>query len=198
MPNCRDIVTRALRKIGHIGRTENASDADLSMGMGALQSMYDEWAVGGAFGTLVDVYRDVDYTAVAGQRIRTTHAVTLPAYTDATAPSVDDYGFDRCDDGRPRNRSLIVVVNPTTGQHITNLWDAWRGQWIEIQGLAAADQAPLAELGSNGLVCSLACAVADDAGLAPTDDTRRAAAAFQRRLVNRHDGEREPTRAEFF
>lgn len=194
MPNCRDIITRALRKVGHIGRTENPSDADARMGMAALQSMFDEWAAGGSFGPLCDVYKDSAYTARAGERVRSTAAVTLPDYTQVDGLTYsDDYGFGFCRDDRPRNRALIVVINPATGERTTNLWDAWRGQWVEIEALAEADEAPLAALGADGLACCLARALSDDTGQKLGDETRRRAQAFETRIRQGADGRRDAT-----
>lgn len=194
MPSCRDIITRALRKLGHIGRTENPSEADESMGLAALQSMFDGWASGGAFGPVRDLYKDAAYTARAGDRVRSTAAVTLPDYTQVDgATYTDDYGFGVCRDDRPRNRALIVVVNPTTGVSQTNLWDAWRGQWVEIEGLTPNDEAPLADLGADGLACCLARVLTDDTGQKLGDETRRGAVAFENRIKNGADSRRDAT-----
>lgn len=194
MPSCRDIITRALRKLGHIGRAENPSEADESMGLAALQSMFDEWAAGGAFGPVRDLYKDAAYTARAGERIRSAATVTLPDYTQVDgATYTDDYGFGVCRDVRPRNRALIVVVNPTTGARKTSLWDAWSGQWVEIEALTPNDEAPLAALGADGLACCLARVLTDDTGQKLGDETRRRAQAFESRIKIGADGRRDAT-----
>lgn len=195
MPTCRDIISRALRKLGYIGRTENPSDADARMGMDALQSMFDEWAAGGTFGPLRDVYKDAAYTARAGERVRTTAAVTLPPY-DSTSPNAgccDDYGMVSGCDSRPMNRALIVVINPTTGTRVTNLWDAWRGQWVELEALTVTDEAPLAALGADGLACCLARALQDDTGQELGSETKRRAQAFENRIKQGADSRRDAT-----
>lgn len=194
MPTCRDIITRALRKAGHIGRNENPSDADEAMGMNALQSMFDGWISGGTFGPMHDLYRDAAYTARAGQRIRTTFPVTLPDYTQVDSSGYcDDYGFGHRRDGRPQNRAVIVVVNPSTGERQSNLWDAWVGGWVRIEALQPGDEAPLAALGANGLACCVARAVADETGLKLNDETVREARAFVARIQQGADGRRDAT-----
>lgn len=199
MPTCRDVITRALRKIGDIGRNESPSQADEDMGMSALQNLFDGWTAGGAFGPLRDVHKTSDYTARAGERVRTTFAVTLPTYVSEDGLTyADDYGFGACREDRPRNRSLIVVVNPSTGERQTNIWDAWRGGWIRIEALKPADEAPLAALGADDLACCLARQVADETGAVVSDDTRRRATAFEARMKQRTDSARTPTPVEFF
>lgn len=199
MPDCRDVITRALRKLAYIGQSETPSTADEDTAMAALQSMFDAWAAGGAFGPIRDVYKDAPYTAKAGDRVRTTQAVTLPPYTaDTAGGGCDDYGVrGACDGDRPSNRRLIIVVNPTTGERQTNLWDAWRGQWTRIEALKPADECPLAALGADGLACCLAVAISDEAGQPVGTMTQVGARGFMRRLTSQNDGRRTATRPEF-
>lgn len=199
MPNCRDIITRALRKVGAVGVNDPPTTAELEMGMFALQSMFDGWASSGVFGRLRDVHVTEAYTASAGERVRSTQSVTLPTY-DAVDTDENDDDYGSCRDAtidRPTNRALIVVVNPTTGVRETNLWDAWVGSWVRIEALAAADDCPLVALGADGLACCLARAIADESTWTVPAQTERQATKFLSRLAT-GDGRRQPTEAEYF
>lgn len=199
MPLCRDIITRALRKVGAVGQTEAPTAAEVDMGLFSLQSMFDGWAAAGMFGQLRDIHVTSDYEAKAGDRVRTTATVTLPTYAAVdTDPGGSDYGFcSGADTDRPQNRRLIVVVNPETGVRKTNLWDAWIGDWVEIQALTATSECPLAALGADGLACCLARAIADESTWTVPAQTERQASLFLARMA-KGDGRRRPTEVEFF
>ena len=195
MPLCRDIITRALRKVGAIGLTDAPTSAEIDMGLAALQSMFDGWAAAGMFGPLRDIHVTEAYTAKTGQRIRTTEAVTLPTFDGTDADNCcDDYGFSNCGSDRPQNRRLIVVVNPDTGVRQTNLWDAWLGAWVRIEALKEGDECPLSALGADGLACCLARVIADESSWTVGAQTERQANLFMTRLGGT-DGVNAATRA---
>lgn len=192
MATCRDVITRALRKLGELGVGEVASNQDAATGMASLQTMFDAWATGGMFGPLRDLYKSGAYTAKAGERIRTTATVTLPTYT------TDTDAVDVSDKDLPKDRSLIVVVNPTTGVRQTNLWDSWRGQWVRIEALTLSDECPLSALGVDDLACCLAKVIGDEVNASVGPQTELRAAKFVQRMTQKRDGERQPTQPEFF
>lgn len=191
MATCRDVITRALRKLGELGIGEVASNTDAATGMASIQTMFDAWATGGMFGPLRDLYKAEAYTAKAGERIRTTAAVTLPTYT------TDPDAVDVSDDDLPKDRSLIVVVDPTTGVRQTNLWDAWRGQWVRIEALTLTDECPLSALGVDDLACCLAKVIADEMNASVGAQTELRAAKFVQRMAQKRDSARRPTQPEF-
>lgn len=195
MATCRDVITGALRKLGELGVGDQPSQQDAATGLAALQNMFDAWATGGMFGPLTDVYKSSAYAARAGERVRSTTTVTLPTYQDETVMDVGDapYGTNQ-----PVDRSLIVVVNPTTGVRQTNLWDAWRGQWVRIEALTLSSECLLSALGKDDLACCLAKSMADEVNASVGAQTELRAAKFVQRLTQRRDSARTPTAPEFF
>lgn len=195
MATCRDVITSALRKLDELGIGDQPSQQDADSGLAALQNMFDAWATGGMFGPLTDVYKSSTYEARAGERVRSTATVTLPAYQDETESEVGDapYGTNQ-----PVDRSLIVVVNPTTGVRQTNLWDAWRGQWVRIEALTLSSECPLSALGKDDLACCLAKSIADEINVPVGSQTELRAAKFVQRLTQRRDSARTATAPDFF
>lgn len=189
MPTCRDIITRALRKLAAIGAGDNPSINELNMGMAALQSMFDGWAAAGMFGSLKDVIATTAYAAKPGERVRSSQPVTLPDYlTDTTSGG---------DCNQPQNRHLIIVVNPVTGLRQVNLYDAWVGGWVRIDALTPSTECPLSALGADGLACCLARVMADESTWTVGAQTERQASLFMQRL-GRGDGQRRDAEIEFF
>lgn len=200
MTTCRYVITRALRKVGLLGKSASPTAADESMGMSALQTLFDGWVGAGKFGRLVDVYRDTAYEAKAGERVRSATSVTLPAYTQVTPETFgDDYGdTDRYDSDQPRARALIVVVDPATGVEQVNLWDPRVGQWIRLDSLTIGGECPLTNMGADDLACCLALLIADESGFQVGALTLRRATLFEARLGTNADSSRQPTNAQFF
>jgi len=191
MPTCRKIIERAYRKLRELGAGQNVSDHDATLGLEALQTLFDGWAASGMFGPLADVYKVSEYTARAGERVRTTAAVILPAYTEVTPEgSSYDYGFDGAPN-QPKDRSLIVVVNPTTGVRQTNIWDGWMGKWVRIEALTLTAECPLSAVGADDLACCLAKVIADEIGATLGAQSERRATLFTQRLAQGRDADRD-------
>lgn len=202
MTTCRDAIASALRKLGALSKYENPSDQDEAVGMAAITTLFDGWLAGGKFGRLRDRYAAADYTARAGERVRSSAVITLPAYTTDNAGSYgcDDYGFWRgCDDSCPTNLAVIVVVNPVAGTRQVNLWEANVGAWVRLDNLTASDALPLATIGAEDFACCLAKALASEVGAAGelTPLTLQRANLFEQRLTMRADSRRTATRPEF-
>lgn len=144
---CRSIVSRAMRMTGILGRTEDAEAEELRDGMLVLQSLYDQWLIGGMFGRLQDVYEDGDYDAQPGQRVYVNDGTaTLPDITDT--------------DCRWHDLAAIEIYD-TAGRKVW-LWD--RNAWVRLDGLEPGDNAPLSDRGANGLAACLALLYAEEFG----------------------------------
>lgn len=147
MATVRDIVTRSLRMAKVIGQGEMADGDELESGVSILQSMYDQWLIGGMFGRLNDRYEDGNYTAGAGQRIFVKDGtVTLPDYSDT-----------QC-----RWRDLAAIEAFDEQGRKVWLWD--RDSWVRLDGLDANSVAPLSLRGENGLAACHAILFADEFG----------------------------------
>lgn len=182
---CRDVVARALRMSGVIPRGEEPEAAELRDGLIVLQSIYSTWLAGGMFGRLKDVYSEDDYDAGEGERITVDDAtITIPTT------------FDDADGGSraPREYATIVVVTSTgETQYLFS-----GGQWVDLGNLEAGDNAPLANLGANGLAACLAVAYADEFGAQVGPGTVLQARNFKTALSYKFGYEREPVAAVWF
>lgn len=202
MATCREVITKAYRKLGAVGRKANLDATDSATGLSNLQSMFEAWISGGMFGRLWDVYSATDVTAKVGQRIRTTAVVTLPTFTDENGWGSYccggwDYGFYHDECNYTLNHAVIVVVNPTTGVQQINMWDSTTGQWVRLDALELGDPCPLSNLGVDDLACCLAKTLADEAGFTVGPQTERRAGMFEMRLAMRPDSNQRIARGEY-
>lgn len=145
MPTCRDVIKYALWQSGIVPSGDDPEAHELDLGMVALQSLYDEWLTGSMFGTLTDRYETSDYTAEEGQRVIATAGVTV------TIPETV-YDYPDGEDRSPRDLSVIEKI--VAGDREAWLFD--RSGWVNLLGLEAADEAPLASRGAYGLAAALA------------------------------------------
>lgn len=185
MATVREVIHTAMRK-ARITRTPLADEVnDALVG---LQSLYDSWVSGGLFGRLDNRIATTEYTAGENQRIlvKDGGSIVLPEV-------VDDDGDDRS----PRNRAVVVVVNPADQTTETHLYDASAGGWVSIQGLALDDEAPLSNRDMEGLATCLAETL-EEYGTELGPFARRRAAQFKASLSNSYDDPRRDMTAEFF
>jgi hypothetical protein len=182
MATCRDVITRALRKIRVYGAGEPVSPEDMADGLTELQNLYHEWAANGMFGTLEDVLTNGEYEAAPGERIRITGTdeVILPE-------DVDDGEFP------PYDLSLIEIVRDDN-EIERHLYD--RGSWVRIDTLGLDDTAPLAHRGN--LESALAMSLAEDHGKALGPLTMRQAISFIRGLSAKRGSDAQVTAADWF
>lgn len=181
MATCRDIVSRALRMGGVISKGEDPEAAELSDGVMALQGLYDGWFTGGMFGRLKDYYTEDDYDAEVGQRVFiTSGTVTLP---------------DLVDDEHPPRDLAAIEINDADGRQAW-IWD--RQEWVRIDTLAAADEAPLSNRGAEGLAACLAVSIMEEYGASPGPVTVAKAGAFRTNLRLRFGTEQEPVAGQWY
>lgn len=181
MTTCRDIVTRALRMAGIVGKGREPKARELDDGMFALQGLFDGWFAGGMFGRLTDYYAEGGYEAEVGQRVfYTGTAPTLPELVDSVHP--------------PRDLAAIEFNNASgRGAHI---WD--RSGWVRIDALDADDDAPLALRGAEGLAACLAASIAEEYGAPLTASVVSKASNFRTNLRLNAGAEREVTAGQWF
>lgn len=212
MATCRDTVTLALKKLGVIPAGVTPSAAEAADGLAALQGMLDGWCRDGLFGRLRDVHVTSDYTAREFQRIRVDGGtVTIPDLID-TSTDDDDYGFrpscdpetpgddDLPDPGHrpPRNRAVVITVDPSDESWATWLYEGDLGAWTDVSALTLDSQAPLSRVDADGLASSLALLIADQFGAQPQQATVAKAARFRALLSGRMDSTRRETPMQSF
>lgn len=173
MPTCRDIITRALRKIRVYAAGEEPSADDINDGLEELQNLYEQWGSNGMFGRLKDVATAVDYEAGENERIRVTDGATITIPTELT--ELDE------EDRPPYDTAFIEVVDVDAETVTRHLFDA--GAWVTIGNLALGDEAPLASKGRGGLAACLAVAIAEEYGETAGPAVQRQAASFKTGLA---------------
>lgn len=177
MTTCADAILYAARrsKIIRPGATLKASEAD--DGMLALQTMYDTWAAG-MFGRLTEKVVTANTEAEVGQRIRVDGAFTV------TLPDLDAN-----DDQKPvKDLSFVEIIYTDPSVLLErHVYEAGRGAWVQINGLALTDEAPLATRGATGLGDALAMFWAESFGFDVPTNVKRGAQAFMRSLSWKFD-----------
>ena len=183
MTTCRDIITAGLRfaRILPSGRAPKAAEAE--DGMFVLQGMYDAMVNSGTFGTMTDVLAVEDMTAEPWQRIRVegAYTVALPNVVDTTYP--------------PYDLSLIQIIDPPTVH--TWLYEAMRGDWVDLSNLTLDSQAPLATRGQHGLASLFAVRFAETFGADIPPTIVRNAMEFNGSLINNIASDNAKTAPEY-
>lgn len=190
MATVRTVVQTALRKTRIIASGETPSADEANDGLQALQSLYTSWVSGGLFGRLTNKIADTEYTAGENERIKVgpNGSVLLPETVE-----------DEWSDGRlPRNRAVVVVVNPQDDTTETHLYDAGSGGWIALDALDLESEAPLSNRDVDGLASCLAEALAEDYGTDVGPYTLRRSAAFRTALANSFDDPAGSSELQFY
>jgi hypothetical protein len=187
MTTIRETVRSALRKVGALTRGAEPSSSQARDGLEAFQSLLLEWVDNGKFGRLTNVIASADYEASEQERVVSGgFTITLP---DTVVD--DDTGETR----PPKDLSLVVVVTAGAAPQV-NLYDADRGEWVRLDTLEVADDAPLAGRGSDGLASCLAKRLAEEYGPPLGAQSEAAAAQFMSNLTHRRRD--STTAAEYF
>lgn len=183
MATCRNIVNRALRKLGRLGAGREPRTADQTDALAALQGLYTSWIAAGAFGRLSDVTPLTNYTAGENERIVRTEAtiiITLPevvrAYRDPQPYNRerDTYAtnYEAVDgNNRPPRSGAVVQIKDRAGGNVeTWVYDGTSREWIAIESLQLDNEAPRSTDDPEGLSAMLATELADTFGadLGPT------------------------------
>jgi hypothetical protein len=169
MPTCNDVITRAFRKARVYGTGETPTPEDMADALDELQNLYEQWGTSGMFGRLKDTIQADGYEAEPFERVQ------IPSGTVTLPTDLDD------DPETPPNvLSFVEVVN--TGSSTVTRYIYENGAWVEIGGLALADEAPLSGRGMAGLAACLAMEMGEWGGEA-TPTVARQAAAFKAGLA---------------
>lgn len=189
MTTCRDVVSQALHVTGIVGVGEDPDAAEATLGMDALQGMFDHWVANGMFGRLTDVYKTVDYTARERERV---HVSGSPTITIPTTYREDgEEGTDR----PPYDLSLIEVQSGSTRA----VWLYDRSAWVNLVGLTLNSTCPLADTrGKFGFACCLAEHFTGFAGASIPPQVMRAAQQFRHGLSYKLGSDRPAQTAEYF
>lgn len=187
MPTCRDIITRALRKVRVYAAGEDPSSDDMTDGLDELQNLYEQWISNGMFGRLEDVLTDDDYETEPNQRVIATGSPTITIPTEIEGDEETTTPFDTA------ALEVVDVDAVTVTRYIYE-----NGAWVEISGLALDDEAPLAGKGRGGLSACLALAYAEEFGAEVGPGVARQAAAFKTGLSLKLGSSAQRTAPEYF
>jgi hypothetical protein len=191
MATCRDIITRALRKIGEVSEGQPAANAYAATNaLATLQAWYEDGFNGGMFGRFSEVIATEDYEAGEFERIRKDAAITV---TIPDAITDDETGEER----PPVDLCPIAVVEDGADPQYS-LYDAIAGAWVRLDGLTLDSDAPLSTRGADGLACVLAALIADEFGGKVGQITVSRATHFRMALVSRHAAARRVVEYEFY
>lgn len=187
MPTCQDIITRALRKARVYAAGEMPSDEDLADGLDELQNLYEQWGSGGMFGRLADYATETDYEASPNERITVSGSaiITIPTLIEIDGQSLP-----------PFDAAFIEVVDTDANTVTRYLYES--GAWVEIGGLALADEAPLAGKGRGGLAACLALAYAEEFGAQVGPGVARQAGTFKTALSMKAGGDANRATPEYY
>ena len=214
----RDLISKALLKLGVIRANGNVQADDAASGLASLQSQYNEWISQGTFGRVRSVNIATPQTVTAGlnQHISVTTDDTVVVELPATV-SYDywwtwqperDYGWGKnvpvgadMTNQMPIDKSVILVTHqetaPGAALRATYVYDGTIQRWVRVDDLALDDEAPLSARGADGLAAILATRLAEEYGvelLSPL--TVAAANRYKMALVARH-GEDEYNSADW-
>lgn len=188
MKTCREIATSALVKAHQTALGATPAPEEAEAALGALQSIYDEFVSGGAFGRLENVLIDAAYEAGENERITSDggpFTVTLPT-------TVDD---DVTGDPRsPRDYALVVKADTSAAY----LYSAPTAAWQTLTGLTLDSNAPLSERSADGLSCFLAARLAGDFNAEVSAHTIASAGRFLSLITMKADAPRTETATDYF
>lgn len=187
MATCREVIRSALRKIGVIASGEEPSITEAQDALDSLQSMYLEAVNGGRFGKLIPVIATADYEAGENE------IITSGGFTITLPDTIEDEWTG--DDRPPKDLSIVMVTTEGEEPEIS-VYDAYRGEWVALNGLALGDDAPLSGRGSDGLSATLAIRLADEYAATVSASVISQSASFISALSNKRTS--RETEVEFY
>lgn len=199
--SCRDVVNRALRKLGVLRSGGEAKAADAADALASLSSYYMETVTGGALGRVYNVVASAagDITAYGNQHINVTTEDAVTVDLPATVPwsywwtwmPCRDYGWglhvpfgSDASVTVPRDRAVVMVTDQYGETRATYVYDGTIQRWLRVDGLGLTDEAPLSARDPDGLASLIAMRIADQFGtelLSPL--TVRAANRYKMAMV---------------
>jgi len=153
MSTIRDLVTLALQKHRVIALGESPTAAEADAGLQAFQHVVDQVCQG-----WIDVDVSAAYTAGEDERIRITSGSPTITYPTTVVDAVT--GCQRA----PRSGAKVAVIS-SAGVRTMHLYQADKGQWVEVSGLTLNSDCPfdagLEDLATEAMGVRLAKQFAD-------------------------------------
>lgn len=202
-----NIIKRALKKLHVLPSGMDPTAAQAYDAMEALRGLVMEMVGMGTFGRLYDVIANADVTAMEWSRIRCDTpgiVITLPTtITASTAGSWPwnwygagpDYGWWYVDGWAsyprpPFNMAPIVYID-SDGNETTSIYNAFGGEWVQVNNMAQQDSFPFAAAWREGFAAMLAERLVDEYAATLGAQTAKQAAWCRYSLTNRFgDGNR--------
>jgi hypothetical protein len=183
---CRDIIKKALRRIGVVAAGREPSAAMAEEALGHLIDQYKDWVAKGVFGKFRDVrITAATYTPREQERViiadENSCAITFPqVVTEEWGDYVGgfgghDYGFvsygatacvQRIETRTPRDQSVILITTECDCETRIRVYEASSARWQRIDTLELADAAPMSVLHEKLLADVLAGNLAEGYGQA--------------------------------
>lgn len=201
-----DIIKGAMRKLHVLPGGSEPTSSQSAACMTGLQDLLVELIGQGSLGRLFDVLATANYTAYEWDRIRASAAVVVTLPTTITQERSDcgegDYGFSSvseyasCEARPPRNLAPVVVIN-SSGVETVSIYNAYKGAWVTITGLATTDDFPFPSHFDNGFKALLAERMADDFGMPVGTETAKQANQCRLMLSAKRDNPRRTGQVEY-
>ncbi len=189
MATCLEIIEGAALELGARTLGDTLGNTEADRGLVILQTMYREAVDKGVFGRVEDHLATGAYEAEEQQRVYSAgYTITIPTEVD------DAYtGETR----RPLDLSMIQVVNDGADPQIS-IYDAHIGDWVRIDGLTLAGEAPFSARSRHGLECALARRLAGTFRKPVPDSTASYAAGLASIFSSHLSAPRTTTATEYY
>jgi len=183
-----DLIKAALVELGIYDPNEDISSAEADRGLIVVQGVYDDLWNQAMFGRMTDVIATASDDAEEFTRVQVgAFTITLPSSVDDPITGVTRPPIDLC-----------PVELVTEGQDpARHLYDATRGEWVTLNGLALTDEPPLNNRGKFGLTCLMAVHLAGARAAVPVT-TQLTAARFMKSLATKRASTRRDQGSEYF
>lgn len=178
-----EVITRSLRMLGVIGAGNRAPSADQSAdGVLALQSMYQQLIAQEVFGPLTRVLVTENYEAGENELVAAdgvTVTITCPV-------TVED-----AKTGETRAPKDTAVISVAGDPRQSFIYDAYFGEWVEVEQLTKTSDAPLAD--RFNITAMLAVHWAPEFGIDPHPSILAAAEMARHALARPHHADMTAT-----
>jgi hypothetical protein len=226
MSSCRAVITLALSKLGISGGSKPAREADLTLGLTTLTSLYRSLIANGSLGRSRSVVPTGDYIARPNDRILRQSAmigeITLPdTVCDDYANRAYSYYYDDDDDcgdrvNTPLDGSFVIINDEASGQTQDWMFEAYTSRWISLFDLSLQEYqevlddagnvvqivqpsiAPLSFRDDNGLAAMLAMRLSDHYGAQVSPVTMKDAGTWLGALITGFGDRATVVRGEFY
>lgn len=194
----RQTITRALRKLRVVASGDEPTAAELADGLSVVQGMFDAWATGGMFGRLNTLLGD-DGTVSFGTDEYLEVVVWEAPDGDATVElPVRVRDIYTNETRTPPDLAFAELVDETTGNRKTFIWDARQAKWVRLDNLTVDSVMPLAARSTEGMAAVVAMKLSEEFGAQLGPLVAREAGAFLQAMSTRYGEQRQTGTADFF